>query len=138
MTLKQLMNVYSNANAIEAAFDEFACHFFEQLDDWSLWKDFNKCICTQTKAQKEVLANAIFTLFPATVYEAKNSGLDNAKEFFDFVFADPVIARRNRLRLCSLLRDLEVRQKNNLSDDQFRVSASDLQELFEKAKAYDI
>lgn len=132
------MDLYSSAKAIEEAFDGLSGSFFEQLDDYSLWTDLEKNVKAQTEKQAKILEDAIFTLFPATVCTAKELGLDNAKEFFDFVFAFPAVAHRNRQQLCGLLRDLEVRQKNNLSDDVFVLSKDELLQLFKKAKAYDI
>lgn len=138
MNLKKLMKLYASTKAIDDSFNGLAGSFWEQLDDFSMWTDLQKSVTAQTKQQREILGGAIFTLFPATVCTAKKAGLDNAKEFFDFVFMFPEVARQNRRQLCGLLRDLESRLKRNLSDDVFTVSEDDLHKLFEKAKAYDI
>lgn len=137
MRLKNLMKLYSNAGSIDAAIEEFSWAF-EQLDDFLSWVDFKDSILVQTAEQKDILENAIFAVFPASVQEAKLSGFDSAKEFFDCLLICPDIVRQNRQRLSSLLRDLKTRQKNNLDDDLFKLSANDLQKLFKKVPAYDI
>lgn len=132
------MKLYSSVCAVDAVFDGMSCAFFEQLDDFSLWMNLKQNVSAQTAEQWKILGDAIFAQFPASVCEARKAGLDNATRFFEFVFAFPEVARRNRQRLNSLLRDLELRLKNNRSDADFTVSEDELGKLLEQAKKYAV